>query len=834
MQGISLCGNWKMKAVNTDTWLDGVVPGSVYTDLLAAGRVADAYWRDNELAAAPVFEADYEYRRDFQADEALLRHDRIELCCRGIDTLALIEVNEIPLGETNNMHRTWRFDVKKALRAGKNSIRVLLKSPAAYAKAQMQGISVSQDHPPSLRKVSCMFGWDWGLSLPDSGIWRDMGIEYYDAARIRDIQILQDHASSAVNLDIRTVLETWETGVELSLRLTAPDGKILSEEKRTVSESSENFPVKIKDPELWWPAGQGEQPLYTIDAFLTKNGAELDRRSFKTGLRTIRLLREKDEYGRGYVMEVNGRRIFIKGANLVIEDAVLSRRSRAKTERMVKNCVEANFNCIRVWGGANYPEEYFYELCDAYGLLIYQDFMFACNIYPADDDFLANITEEAIQVIRQLRNHACLALWSGNNEVDIIYSFLSGANPQIAEIAKSLGMAEIPASVVEMARGNTLKLFYELIQDLVTREDPQTSYVPSSPSTEEPLGMAGFGEMPTGDSHYYLAYENKRPYPKIRELKFRFISEMGFQSYPDWKTVKAFTREEDRGPYTKVMLQHQKCHDGNQLIEEYLKADYQVPDDFEKYVYASQNIGGHIMAYSVEHCRRLAGLCMGVIAWQLNDCWPAVSWAGVDYYGRWKAQQYYLKRAFAPVLISAQDEGFRVGLYVNNDRPETVSGSVEWRLFDRAFSPVKKGAAPALVVSQGQVCAADLDFSGILNEQNKNEYVLFFAFLEDGIEKSSGNLLFVKPKEYGFQKPEFKIQAEDGGPELMLKISSPVFAKSAALSLQNADAIFSDNYFDLLPGVEKIITISKETLSIPLAVEDLRKNLGIMSAYDLQ
>jgi beta-mannosidase len=401
-------------------------------------------------------------------------------------------------------------------------------------------------------------------------------------------------------------------------------------------------------------------------------------------------------------------------------------------------------------------------------------------------------------------------------------------------MAKGFRVPELPPVTKEAFKQNTLKLFYQVIDGLVKQEDPQTSYVPSSPSTEEPLGFAGFDGISTGDSHYYLAYENKRKYPEIRNFRFRFISEMGFQSFPDWKTIKSFTQEEDLGPYTKVILQHQKYKNGNQVIEEYIKADYKVPEDFEKYVYASQNIGGHIMAYSVEHFRRLTGRCMGILVWQLNDCWPAVSWAGVDYYGRWKAQQYYLKRAFAPVMVSAQDKGFRVGLYVNNDRPENIKGEVTWKLFDKTFSIAKKGSAPVSVAPQGVTCAVELDFTGILNDQNKGEYLLSYSFLEGDQEKSNGNLLFVKPKDYEFKKPEFKIQVEDRGSEMMLRITSPVFVKSAALSLLKADAIFSDNYFDLLPNVEKIITISKETLSIPLTVEDLRKNLGIMSAYDLQ
>jgi beta-mannosidase len=833
MQELYLNGQWEMRELNQGAWISAKVPGSVYADFLSARLIQDAYYRDNEKTVAAIFEKDYEYRREFTVGEEWVGHDAVELCFQGIDTLAEIRLNETLVGAADNMHCSWRFDVKKILKTGKNILHVILKSPVIYAKSLPKEMSILQN-PSSLRKASCMFGWDWGLSLPDSGIWRDVTLEGYHTARIGDVKFLQRHNSASVDLELIIGLEEWKGGAGLIVSITAPSGEVINAECVSKEKGTQRFKALIHDPALWWPNGQGSQPLYAVAIELSKNNTEIEKKTYRIGLRTIKLLREKDVYGRGYTVEVNGRKIFIKGANMVIEDAVLSKRNPKRTETMIQNCVEANFNAIRVWGGANYPENYFYELCDIYGILVYQDFMFACNLYPVDDIFIKNITTEITQVIKQLRHHPCIALWCGNNEVELIFGLLAGTNQKYAETAKSFGLPELSSETARVLKKDILKLFYEVIPSLTASYDPERSYVPSSPSGEEPLEVPDSDAIPGGDSHYYPAFDNLRPYREMTKLKYRFISEMGFQSYPDWKTIESFTRTEDRGPYTPVMLQHQKSNNGNQVIDEYIKTDYKVPEDFKKYVYASQNIAGTIMAYSVEHFRRLTGFCMGVLIWQLNDCWPAVSWAGIDYYGRWKAQQYYLKRAFAPVLISASEEETKVGLVITNDTPDICRGIVSWELYDTQFSTVKSGET-AVSVEPGSVChAVDLDFAGIITESNKADFVLHYAVAENGVEKSAGNFLFVKPKDYAFKNPAVNIEVTDEKDRFKIKLDATVFVKSLALSIAGTDCIFSDNYFDMIPGKTKEVSVKKETICPIIGADDIKQKLEILSAFDLR
>ena len=369
---------------------------------------------------------------------------------------------------------------------------------------------------------------------------------------------------------------------------------------------------------------------------------------------------------------------------------------------------------------------------------------------------------------------------------------------------------------------------------MVNQYNPQTNYVASSPSTDKPFVTASFDQIPRGDSHYYLVYDQQRPYPNVRDLRFRFVSEMGFQSYPDWKTILSFTHEEDRGPYTPVMLQHQKCHNGNQSIEHYISTDYNVPLDFRNYVYASQLMAGQIMGYTIEHFRRLTGLCMGVIVWQLNDCWPAVSWAGIDYYGRWKAQQYFLKRAFSPVLISALDEGLSVKLFVNNDTPTALNTVVKWVLYDKSFTAVADGENVVSVNPQSFESIQLPDFSPFIAEHQKHEYVLSFMVGENTNILSSGNLLFVKPKDFSFEKPELDINIRDNEDAFVIDIMSGIFVRGLELSLRDLDAVFSDNYFDLLPGAHKLVEIEKKRLSAPVGAEEIKAQLEWKSAYDLQ
>ena len=515
---LDLNGPWRMRGTDDSDWIAAQVPGTVYSDLLTAGLVPDAYYRAEESAVQAVFDKDYEYTRTFTVDEHLLGRDEVTLCCEGLDTLATVTVNGTVVATTDNMHRTYRIPIHDALRVGENDVSISFASPVQFVK------KVEAENPGSqglthLRKAACSFGWDWGLSLPDSGIWRPIYIEGHDVARLADVHVLQHHKDGDVVLEVRSEIERLATrgDVRIALSVEDPDGNVVFERTEAFGGADlHTISAPVPHPELWWPAGQGEQPLYRVRARLLDGDSSLGERLVKIGLRQVTLIREKDSNGRSYVFEVNGVRIFAKGSNMIIPDAVLARRSEESARRMVRDSVDANFNFIRIWGGAVYPDDYFYDLCDEYGLLLFHDFMFACAFYPVDDAFIDNVRAEVTDNVKRARNHASLALWSGNNEVELTLNILS--DPEALEALKAVGGSEqqvLPEQYVSALKSDIVTLFYDVMAPLVTGLDPQTSWVEGSPISDT-RGEVKVSDMlrgtPEGDTHYYLAFDGRRSY----------------------------------------------------------------------------------------------------------------------------------------------------------------------------------------------------------------------------------------------------------------------------------------------------------------------------------
>lgn len=845
MLSIDLNGLWHMKGVKHDEWLEARVPGTVYADLLRASKVPDPYYRDNEDKIAPVFDEDYEVERQFDVTAAILAHDRVLLCFEGLDTLTEITVNGKFLAETSNMHRTYEFDVKEMLAEGVNTVHVLLKSSTVFLDkfAGMSAGVFAKRSIQLLRKAQCAFGWDWGMSLPDAGIWKPVSLKCYNEARIDSLQIIQNHNQGAVALEFKPAVQAWCCGdLALDIDVAAPDGSV---QQASVGISSQGHTgsatMNIKKPRLWWPNGYGSQPLYTVNATLRDGDRVLDTRTMRIGLRTIELRREKDQWGRSYEFIINGQPIYMAGSNLIIEDSVLGRVSRERTTQMIKNSIAANMNCIRVWGGANYPQDYFYDLCDEYGIVLYHDFMFACTFYPADEGFIANVRQEAVDNIKKLRHHACMGLWSGNNEVEMMFTLCTSPAPEIVKFREALGIPDL-SPYVEKFQADYDAIFKDLLPSLLKDMDPQASYVTSSPSvhpddllTQPPEAQEGDSAfaMQSGDAHYYVAYDSLSPYTKQRSLNFRFVSEMGFQSYPDIKTIETFTEPGDRRPDSDIMYKHQKCKNGNQSIELYMNEDYKKPADFRRYVYTSQIMAGEVLKYAVEHFRRNRGRNMGVLLWQLNDCWPVVSWSGVDYFGRWKAQQYYTKRFFSPVLATAQEDGVKVSLHITNDTLCDVTGILSWSLRDNRSVIAESGEQKVIIAKMSAGKFIDLDFSSRINEANRGNCYLEFTLTVDGEAASSGTVLFVKPKDFNFIDPKIRLEFAETADEFIITASSFAFAKSVMLYLEKADCIFSDNFFDLSAGAEKTVTVSKADMSEVLSLAEFRRQITSTSVYDI-
>lgn len=843
MSKIDLNGLWKMQEAGSTRVIEAAVPGTVFSALEADGLIPDPYYRDNEDAVQDVFKKDYEFTRSFLIAEKDLGADAVTLVCEGLDAIADVFVNGTKLLSADNMHRTWRASLKQTARRGENEIRIRFRSTAkkleeCSRKSLLPSI-LGHTGLEQLRVAQCIFGWDWGLCLPDMGIWRNIYILCESTARLEDLHIRQHHNNGAVCVSIAseiTQFSTRETALEITV--SAPDGGCIAQEVTTGNDSrKETLEVSIPAPQLWWPNGYGSQPLYQVRARLLSGKEVLTEKTVRIGLKTVTLDRHEDEYGECCQFIINGIPIFMRGSNLIIEDAILPRRSAQRTRRMLEDCVLANFNCVRVWGGSVYPDDDFFHICDELGLLVFQDFMFACHLYPADEGFLANVSQEIKDNVRRLRHHACLGLWCGNNEIETIYGIYTGNDPMTAPLAAALQQNigfEAPSSeMIEKIQREYLLLFNQLIPQLLAELDPDTGYTRSSPCVKDKPFLPYSQSFGNGDTHIYIYMLDMLPYRKQKEFFFRFVSEMGFQSFPDIKTLRSFTLEEDRSPFSPVILKHQKSANGNQIIYDYLSGEFPVPNEFELFTYASQLTAGEVMKYAVEHMRRNRGRCMGVITWQLNDCWPAISWSGLDYYGRWKAQQYYSKRLYAPILLSADEREYTADLYVSNDTLQPVSGKIRWALKTPSSETILSDAVEVCVPALTAMNCVSLNFRQLMDGFDPTAQYLEYTLVSQGRELAFATTIFTPIKEFRLEDPAICLAVAETENSFEITVDAKAYARSVMLALAEDDCVFSDNYFDVSAGLSRTITAFKCRLSRPLSLEEFKAKLTVKSAYNL-
>lgn len=811
MRQLSLNGPWTLDIPGSAfTAVPAEVPGSVYHDLLAAGRIPDPFYRDNETEALKLMEYDFHYSRAFQADGELLDCGAVLLRCEGLDTLAAVYINGAEAGRADNMHRTWEFDVKDLLREGENNIAVHFASPTkfireSYAADPADGTADAMEGFPSLRKAHCMFGWDWGPRLPDAGIWRDISLLGVDTARIRDVLVKQFHEDGRAALEIDThIIRLTDAPAEVRVSVTAPDGTVLTG-------AGETCRIEVPDPRLWWPAGYGGQPLYRVEAELVSGGTRLDVWSRRIGLRTMTVSRVKSEYGESFSHCVNGVDVFAMGMDYIPEDNLLPRVTPERTRRLLEDARAANVNTIRVWGGGYYPDDYFYDICDELGLLVWQDFMFACAVYNLTDAFEETITAEFLDNIRRLRSHPSLALWCGNNEMEQF----AGSGMWIRAMRQ---------------KSDYIKMFQYIIPKVLKAEDPQAFYWPSSPSSggdfDEP------GDPSRGDVHDWDVWHGLKPFTDYRNYLFSYVSEFGFQSFPCMETIASFTLPEDRNVFSYIMEKHQRNATANGRIVTYLSQNYLYPATLDKLVYASQLLQAQAMQYGVEHWRRNRGRCMGAVIWQLNDCWPVASWAGIDYFGRWKALQYYARRFFAPVLVSCHEEGLvnqedisvntehidprkTARLNVSNETMEAFAGRIDWSLRRPDASVIEEGSFDAAVPALDALWLPEQDFT------KYGPYDCYYAYrLTDraGHTVGEGSVLFCAPKHFRFQDPGLTVRLE--GDEAVVTASA--YARSVEIQC-GPDVLLEDNYFDMNGGERRVKILRGEA-----------KDAAVRSVYDIR
>ncbi len=805
--------SWKMKIIGEDNYYPACVPGSVYSDLLNAGRLDDPYYRDNEMNALKLMDNDFEYTGLFDVDPGDLQGaDEAVLRFHGLDTVAVVYLNDSAILKADNMHRTWNVKAGKLLRPCGNEIRIIFHSPVKYIRKKFEedpAILGTEDAMlgfPHIRKAHFMFGWDWGPRLPDAGIWRGIELLKPDKAVLDKVYIRQrfDEGLNRVRLIVDTSVDTaCDETFSTMITVIGPDGK-------TAAFKTEGD-IVIDDPKLWWPNGFGEQPLYTVITELTDEcGNVCDSSTKRIGLRTIELSTEKDEFGSEFAFKVNGIRIFAMGADYIPEDNLLTRMSRERTFELLRQCREANFNCIRVWGGGIYPSDDLYDACDELGLIVWQDLMFACANYRLTDEFRENITAEIRDNVRRLCHHPSLGLWCGNNEMELF-----------------AGQGEWGAT--EDIREDYVRMYEELFPAIMAEEDPDRPFWKASPSSG-----GGFDEPNSpdrGDVHYWDVWHGNKPFTEYRKFLFRFLSEFGFQSFPSLRTVESFTLQEDRNVFSYVMEKHQRNAAANGKIMNYMEQMFLYPGGLDTLIYASQLLQAGAIKYGVEHLRRNRGRCMGAVYWQLNDCWPVASWSSIDYYGRWKALHYYARRFFAPVMISCEEEGLltqslnvnaepfevrkAIRLNVTNETLSERRGVVRWQLRDADSKVLREGSQDIEIPPVSSVWQDTVE----LPEAELYEDYVSFQYIEDGEIVSQGTVLFCPPKHFRFKDPGLRVEAE--GDEIV--VSAGCYAGSVEIRNDNDDLVLTDNFFDMNGGTKRVRILRGKA-----------EGLSVRSIYDIR
>ena len=806
-----LTQGWQMEW--KDEKLSCEVPCSVISTLLLHHKIEDPYIRDNEAKIQPLFEKDYVFKTAFTVTKNELESKRILLGFDSLDTLCEIYVNGTKLAEEKNMFRSFRYNVAPFLFEGSNELKLLFHSPVVYLREHKADLGKPFN---VIRKAGCMFGWDWGITLPDSGILGDVYLLLDGGNEINDLYIRQIHKNGSVTLCVNAELSE-DNADEVLFILKGPQGECIGERRlKDIRHPEAEF--TLKDPAHWMPTGYGEQPLYRVEAVLYRGSEAVSSLSRRIGIRTVCLDTSKDGKGHRFGLVINGVPVYFRGENMIINDAVIPHINEETWRKLIDLARCSHLNGIRVWGGAYYPPDLFYDLCDEAGIMVYQDFMFACTFYYPSKSLIENIREEVRCQVRRLRNHPCLVLWCGNNELDCLYTAMTSKEPRTEALRKLFGAKQpFDYKTAFFIRYIYSKIFLKLIPSLVKEASPDIPFIHSTPHVYRPLKARSFFEYTwDGDMHYYLQYDGNAPYQimQTEEMLCRFISEIGFQSYPSIKTLREYMNEDDLSPYSDIMLAHQKCFEGNQTIELYMKRDYLVPERFEDYVYLSQIQAGEIMRYTVEYQRRHNDYNRGVILWQMNDCWPVVSWSGVDYKGRWKAEQYMTRRFFAPTLITSEVREGQVSLYAVSDLPEEQDDLLEIRLYD-AKGEIESHSIPFVLRNGNQklrefACPRDTTHS-------------FLAF-RDQKEAAFKVQLFCLPKDFHFEKPDLNISVGETVDRYQITVTSDTLCKDVMIDFHGFDAVLSDNFFDLVPNEPYTVTIDKKQMhmeDIPLLKEKL-------------
>lgn len=799
---------WEFSQAGSNEWMSARVPGTVHQDLLDHGRLPDPFYGMNEQKVQWVEKEDWLYRTVFTVTADQLKSDAAWLTFEGLDTYADVYLNGSLLLKADNMFVGHKLAVKDVLREGENRLMIRFRSPVEETAPQWDtdGFNYPADNDHSekrmsvyTRKAPYSYGWDWGIRLATSGIWRPVKLTFCNGAAIDDFFVCQQEVTEQVakvdnQLEINNVTSTPK---EAQVKVVYAYGEQADTLTRTVvlqpGKNSLSMPAWIEKPHLWMPNGWGDPALYTFTATVSVDGKEVASREEAIGLRSIRVVMEDDKDGKSFYFEVNGKPMFAKGSNYIPGDALLPNMTGERYARLFEDIRAANMNMVRVWGGGIYEDDRFYEEADRNGILVWQDFIFACTTYPHDPTFLKRVSEEAVYNMRRLRNHASLAMWCGNNE--------------IYEGMRYWGWKDKYSPVVwkEMTEGYDV-LFRQLLPELVEANDPGRFYMHGSPH-EANWGRPESWKI--ADSHNWGTWYGQKPFESLDTEIPRFMSEYGFQAFPEMKTIRMFASPEDYELESPVMNAHQKASIGNFLIKKTMALYYKVPEKFEDLIYAGLILQGQGMRHGIEAHRRHRPYCMGSLPWQLNDSWPVVSWSSIDYYGNWKAMHYQIRRAFAPVLVDAIKEGNNLSYYIMSDRLTDEELTLNLELMDFNGKVYRKQKVDGLLpANTSKLFYQEPVEQALAGRDSATTFMHMVVKSKKGEVLSDEIYYFAHPKDQLLPKTPLQWQVKQKKGYCEVTVKADKLARDIFIEVPVQGVRFSDNFFDLLPGQKKKVIIT--------------------------
>ncbi len=815
-----LNSGWEFRRADENIWRKATVPGTVHTDLLAHKLIPDPFAGANEKGLQWIDKKDWEYRTTFDIPAGIFANDAIALDFTGLDTYAEVYLNDSLILRAQNMFVGKEVAVKSIARQQGNTLRILFHSPIMHDMPKfMQDRLVypagndASDIPLSVhaRKAPYHYGWDWGPRYVTSGIWRPVYLRGWNKAQLKDAWIKQQQLTdAAASLEASLTVDVQQAGAYTAIVQSGNKAFAAQKLQTTLQAGKQtiNIPFNIRQPKRWWPNGLGEAYLYPVTISILHGKDTLQQLTRRIGLRTVEVVNAPDNEGTSFFLKVNGKPVFMKGTNYIPSDNFLPRVTDDRYRKMFHDMAISHFNMVRIWGGGIYENDIFYDLADEKGILVWQDFMFACTLYPSDPAFLAQVKEETAYNIRRLRNHPSLTLWCGNNEIAVA----------IKNWGWKDGYAYTDAQWASLLKGYET-LFQELLRDEVKEHDPSRFYLPSSP-------ISNWGrteDFRNGDNHYWGVWHGMEWFEAFTTHVPRFMSEFGFQSFPDIHTVRRFADTTQWDIHSFVMQSHQKSFTrGNAAIQTYMDHYYHRPKNFPGFLYMSQVLQAEGMKIGMEAHRRNMPFCMGTLYWQFNDTWPGASWSGIDYYGRWKALQYFVQKAYVPVLVSIAAEEGQVRAYVVNDLMKDEKARLELTLMDLEGKVIKRIEEKVLAKSNTSDVAWRMDKDAVLQGADPRKVILYAKLVNESQTLSENVFYFVAPRELDLPVADIRIEVKEAGGKKLVTVSSAKLAKNIWLLLDRDDkSHFSDNYFDLLPGMSRTVEL-ETSLSLEAVKSELK------------